>query len=655
MYIVFLNVVTLVYMINSDGFLGNDDKGFKPKFGKRVRAEKTPSLSTLRRIRMPSKRKGYYSSVRPTSRPHEFSRRVVVKARIVKMTKNGWDASQAHLKYIERDGVEKEGGKGELFGNEQDFERESLTEKIPGEKRQFRFIISPEDAEYIDLKQFTNDLMGEVEKDLGRELKWGAVCHYNTENPHVHIVIRGIDKDDREVRIDPEYISHGVRARGAEIVERKLGKRHLIELEGQLDKEVTESRVTSLDRNIQKHVENDSVDLGGEDVGKFRRERLHERLKYLQRLGLANHKGGYQWELAENWQEELKSIKVQDDKMKVLNAAEVDVEHRRIFDTGAISGRVADIGLSNELYDRFYMVVETPHSEAYYVEISHRDFERHGIRRGDIISVKSETESWGKPSDKNIQRIAGGNESVYDSAIHRASITGDTVMVDKMTIDADDYVEAHKMRMMSLVRYGLATQLSDTSWAVDPALTERLEMMDREGPKVVKKFGKETSLTVQEQVSYRGNTWLDKHFDGGGEKGYAKVGFGKETREAIGRRAMFLQQELGIESSDQWRTKNLTELEKNDYAETLQKQTGLKYRAATEGGRREGKLSDTGALASGRRYAVIMNEKTQEFSMLPWKKQFDNYQGKQVQIERGSQGRWMMRQISMNRSRGIGR
>lgn len=650
-----MNKVTLVYMLDDSNFLGNDDRGFKPKFGGRVSTEKTPSLSTLRRLRMPSKGKGYYSSVRPTSRPHEFSRRVVVKARIVKMTKNGWDASQEHLKYIEREGVEKDGGKGEIFGNEEEFERDSMFEKIPGEKRQFRFIVSPEDAEYIDLKQFTNDLMGDVEKDLGRELKWGAVCHYNTENPHVHIVIRGIDKDDREVRIDPEYISHGVRARGTEIVERKLGKRHLIELEGQLDKEVTESRVMSLDRNIQKYVENDSVNLGREDVGKYRRERLHERMKHLQSLGLANHKGGYQWELAENWQEELKSIKVQNDKMKVLNAAKVDVEHRRIFDTGAISGRVADIGLSNELFDRFYMVVETPHSEAYYVEISHRDFERHGIRRGDIISVKSGTESWSKPSDKNIQRIAGGNESVYDSAIHRASIAGDTVTVDKMTIDADDYVEAHKKRMASLVRYGLATQLSDTSWAVDPALTKRLEMMDQEGPKVVRKIGKETGLTVQEQVSYRGNTWLDKHFDGGTEKGYAQAGFGKETRDAIGRRAMFLQQELGIEPGDQWRTKKLTELEKNDYAANLQKQTGYKYRTAA-GGKNEGKLSDTGALASGRRYAVIMNEKTHEFSMLPWRRQYDNYQGKQVQIERGGQGRWMMRQININRSsRGMGR
>jgi len=636
-------------MVSFDGFLEQEEGGFRPKIGGRVRAEKTSAVSALRKIRPLGVRKGYYPSIRATPKTHEFSRRVLVKARIVKMSKNGWDASQAHLKYIEREGVDKDGSKGKMFGDEQSFKRDSVFEKLPDEKRQFRFIVSPEDADKIDLKKFTQDLMKDVEYDLGRELHWGAVAHYNTDNPHVHIVVRGIDKNGHEVRIDPQYISHGIRGRAAGVVEREIGLRSRIDLEVQLDSEISQSRVTGLDKKIEKFQNAGVVDLGGDNVPSYSRDRLHERMKYLSGLGLADHKGGYRWEVVENWQEELKILKIQNDKFKAINEANLEVQHKRIFEKGIVSGKVSDIGLSNELYDRFYLVVETTKGEAYYVDISQRDYERNSIRKGDIITVKSNVESWGKRSDGKILEIAAGNEGVYDSSIHRASIAGDTVTVDKMTIDADDYVEAHKKRLGNLVRYGFATQLSDTTWAVDPSMRERLAEMDREGPKIVRQVGKESGLTIQDQVTYRGNTWLDNHLGDDAQKGLSRFGFGQEARDAIRRRALFLRQELGIDSADQWRIKKLTDIEKNDHAAAIHKKTGFKHREAANG---EGKLSDSGALASGRRYAVIMNEKTREFSMVPWKKQYEQLQGKQVQIERAGQGRWMVRQL--NRTRGIG-
>jgi type IV secretory pathway VirD2 relaxase len=45
--------------------------------------------------------------------------------------------------------------------------------------------------------------MRQVEKDLAVRLRWGAVNHYNTDNPHVHIVVRGVDQAGHEVWIDP--------------------------------------------------------------------------------------------------------------------------------------------------------------------------------------------------------------------------------------------------------------------------------------------------------------------------------------------------------------------------------------------------------------------------------------------------------------------
>ena len=52
------------------------------------------------------------------------------------------------------------------------------------DRHHFCFIISPKDADQLsDLKAFTRDLMGQMEKDL------------DTGQPHVLIVMRGVRQD----------------------------------------------------------------------------------------------------------------------------------------------------------------------------------------------------------------------------------------------------------------------------------------------------------------------------------------------------------------------------------------------------------------------------------------------------------------------------
>ena len=46
-------------------------------------------------------------------------------------------------------------------------------------------------AEMADLRTFTRDLDGRWERDLGTRLDWVAVDHWNTDNPHVHLLVRG--------------------------------------------------------------------------------------------------------------------------------------------------------------------------------------------------------------------------------------------------------------------------------------------------------------------------------------------------------------------------------------------------------------------------------------------------------------------------------
>lgn len=93
------------------------------------------------------------------------------------------------------------------------------------DRHHFRFIVSPDDAELSDLKTFTRDLMAQAQRDLGSRLDWVAVDHWNTEHPHVHIIVRAGADDGQDLVISRDYIKEGMRARAEALVTRELGLR----------------------------------------------------------------------------------------------------------------------------------------------------------------------------------------------------------------------------------------------------------------------------------------------------------------------------------------------------------------------------------------------------------------------------------------------
>jgi len=140
------------------------------------------------------------------------SRRVVIKTRLVNLRKAGSRSTIAHLRYIEREGVGPDGEPGKAYGpTTDDADMSAFDERVRDDRHQFRFIVSTEDAVQIeDLKHFTRDLMTRVEADLGTMLDWLAVDHWDTDNPHTHIVLRGRQVDGQDLVIAREYIGDGV-------------------------------------------------------------------------------------------------------------------------------------------------------------------------------------------------------------------------------------------------------------------------------------------------------------------------------------------------------------------------------------------------------------------------------------------------------------
>src|ERR1700731_3551462 len=180
------------------------------------------------------------------------SRRVVVKARVVRHKASASAPLSAHLRYLERDGVSKEGEPARMFGGEgQDCDARAFADRCADDRHHFRFIVSPDDAlEMTDLRAFTRDLMGEVERDLGTKLDWTAGPHWNTEHPHIHVIVRGKGDDGRDLVISRDYISHGLRGRAEHLVTLELGPRSDLDIRRGLEAQVDADRWTKLDQSL---------------------------------------------------------------------------------------------------------------------------------------------------------------------------------------------------------------------------------------------------------------------------------------------------------------------------------------------------------------------------------------------------------------------
>ena len=116
-----------------------------------------------------------------------------------------------------------------------------------------------------------------------------AVDHWNTDNPHVHVLVRGVASDGRDLVIDRYYISEGMRARAQERVTVELGPRSERDIQQVLRREVDAERWTSLDRRLQKQRDDlGVVDLSPEADATRRSNRafLIGRAQMLERMGL---------------------------------------------------------------------------------------------------------------------------------------------------------------------------------------------------------------------------------------------------------------------------------------------------------------------------------------------------------------------------------
>ncbi|HEV2506049.1 MAG TPA: DUF3363 domain-containing protein [Mesorhizobium sp.] len=314
------------------------------------------------------------------------SRNVVIKTRVVRHSARAAPLA-AHLKYLQRDGVTRDGEKARLFGAELDeVDARDFAERGEDDRHHFRFIVSPEDAgRMTDLRDFARDLMSQMEKDLGTKLDWVGVDHWNTDNPHVHIILRGRTDDGQDLVIARDYIKEGMRARAQDLVTQDLGLRSDLEIRGHLERQVEAERWTDLDRQLAC----DGYRTGVIDVAPHPDRQPDEylplkvgRLRKLESLGLAEEIGPGQWTISDKAEPTLRELGERGDIIKRMHRALAE----RGIERGTASyvlaaeslddpivGRLVERGLDDELKGTAYAVVDGVDGRTHHIKFPDLD------------------------------------------------------------------------------------------------------------------------------------------------------------------------------------------------------------------------------------------------------------------------------------------
>ena len=565
------------------------------------------------------------------------ARRVMIKARVVKLSSaKAAGAAVAHLRYLQRDGVSREGEHGRFYSTfSDDVDGKAFLERGQHDRHQFRFIVSPEDGASFDaLRSFTRELVVKMEQDLGTTLDWVAVDHFDTGHPHTHLLVRGATEDGKALHIAGDYIARGIRGRASEIMTRWLGPQSELEVREQLSREFGAERLTKLDRDILARADDRVVDLRQparwDGDGSYQ-QLLVGRARELERMGLAEREGPLAWRLAPAMQETLTDLGRRGNIIRtmhrVMTAAKLDrrpelyVIDRVEGDSAPVIGKVVHRGAADDHHDRRYLVVDGVDGRTHYLEVG-RGAEETPI--GSLVRVEQRQAELRK-ADRIIGEIARANGGLYSEEIHRWHDPSAT----------DDYVQAHVRRLEALRRGGVAVErFTDREWAVpsdylDQAL-EHEKRAARASPVRIQILA--VQMLEQEATAYT-PTWLDRQLRGEEPINIAKHGYGAEVRQAMVRRQQWLiEQRLAEQRADQilYRSdmdERLRRAELRVAAARLGKELGLDFAEPMPGERISGIVRSRVNLNSGS-FAVVENSR--EFTLVPWRPALERQLGREV-------------------------
>lgn len=443
--------------------------------------------------------------------------RVIVKASYTTHHRPDKAASvlRAHVSYLSRDSASLDGEPGEFYDARgekgiaaKDAKRLLHEQEWDRDRRHFRFILSPERGNLIQehpggMKQFVREVMERMERDLKTRLQWLAIDHHNTDEPHAHILLRGVRDNGQALTIPRDYVRHGLREAAQQIATRWLGERTAEQINESQRKELAAERYTPLDAAIERSLDEQRR----LRLPKNPQQRTHvaARLQVLERYGLAQ-KERSQWILSPELRSTLSDLGVRGDIIKNLcaslghRAASVTRFEAAQYENGLV-GTVVASGADDELRDRRYLLLRDAAEQLHYVRVANREAVS-VLDSGGIVRVLG-ADPHRRQSDRRIAEVARANEGVYSTEAHRRSLPPSFAPAD-----AESFLRSHERRLESLAKLG-AVVPEGSGWRVLDAghLTSGEYARSHDGRGIVEIV---SARSVTSQVTAEAWTWLDR-------------------------------------------------------------------------------------------------------------------------------------------------
>jgi type IV secretory pathway VirD2 relaxase len=305
----------------------------------------------------------------------DVRQRVIVKALVSKHTGKGAARGAAlaqHIAYLGRTGAGAEGSRAEFFDRDQDgLDAQFIAAGWSQDRHHFRFIVSPEHGDRIaDLKDYVREVMSRVSADLAEPgLEWLAACHFDTDQPHAHVLVRGRRGSRRDLVIPRDYVGYGFRARAQEVAQERLGDLSRADAERRVWRETEAERFTGFDRRLLEAASADGMVEDGVGRSDAWAALTRGRLRHLERLGLAEGVGA-KYRLADDLEARLRKLQLRKDIIRTFNQRRLEgAKDVRELGTERVRGRVVRSGFHDEIGATGYVVVRDREGLEHYARL----------------------------------------------------------------------------------------------------------------------------------------------------------------------------------------------------------------------------------------------------------------------------------------------
>jgi type IV secretory pathway VirD2 relaxase len=571
--------------------------------------------------------------------------RVVVKAHVSRHKPGKARGTLArHVSYLGRESASADGKHGVFYDAARDgVDAKQEAVQWAQDRHHFRLIVSPERGGDIpDMTSYIREVMRRVERDLDTKLQWIAVNHHNTDNPHAHVLLRGKQPDGTDLVIPRQYISYGIRDRASDVATELLGERSAQEVQLAKSKEVEAERFTSLDRMIERHLENGKIDVSPSKhigYGTDDRRLVMGRLQFLEQMDLAHKGRGTTWQVEGDFKQALRELGDRNDIIKQLYSHLGNEAGRveRMLGGGEPSPPVAGIVIArastDELGEDRFVVVRDGTGRAHYGRV--RDSEAYrDLDIGSVAELGAATERRRLVIDQ-IAAIAKANDGIYSPQLHEAYLR--TSQSDATDRNIDSNVRSAMSRLAFVAGFeGAGVRAAEGGeYTVDAEAFAQFN----------KRTGQRTDVRViaehclAEQAEAHAATWLDRQAFG--QWPDARTADNPMILEAVQQRRDWLVQNGYAQRSTENGTtellpgalENLAAEERADVAQRLFDKYGLPVNELPQGGSVEGKYHGTEHLHAGK-LAVVVAEESVYVS--PIRQDPDVGTGSEVSLQRTS-------------------